>query len=266
MAATSTSRGSAERWGPLWGARPRDWAVNEEQQRPTYEEAIRRVGLREGQRVLEVGCGTGVFLRAAADRGARVAGIDASESLLELARERVPEADLRHGDMQFLPFDEDSFDVVAGFNSFFFAEDMVAAIREAGRVARRGAPVVIQVWGRHERNSLEAMKEVARKYFPPPPPGAVPAPSLAEPGVLEGIATAAGLTPTEAFDVSWSFAFGDDDALTRAMLGVAGLASITDPAEEAGVRARILEALAPHRAPDGSYRLENEFHFLIATA
>jgi SAM-dependent methyltransferase len=266
MEATSTSRGSAERWGPLWGARPRDWAVNEEQQRPTYEEAMRRVGLREGQRVLEVGCGTGVFLRTAADRGARVAGVDASASLLELAQERVPEADLRHGDMQFLPFEDDSFDVVAGFNSFFFAEDMVAAIREAGRVARPGAPVVIQVWGRAERNSLEAMKVVARKYFPPPPPGAAPAPSLAEPGVLEGIATAAGLTPTEVFDITWAYTFADDDALTRAMLGVAGLASITDPEEEAGVRARALEALAPHRAPDGSYRLENEFRFLIATA
>lgn len=66
--------------------------------------------------MLEVGCGSGVFLRAAADRGARVSGLDASEALLEIARSRVPEADLRVGDMQFLPYGDDSFDVVAGFN------------------------------------------------------------------------------------------------------------------------------------------------------
>ena len=135
MTATSSATGSAERWGPLWGARPHDWAINEEQQLPTYEEAIRRVGLGAGQRVLEVGCGSGVFLRAAADRGASVVGLDASETLIELARARVPEAELVVGDMQFLPYDDDTFDLVAGFNSFFFAADMVAALREAGRVA-----------------------------------------------------------------------------------------------------------------------------------
>src|SRR5687767_12115659 len=117
--------GSAQHWGPLWGSRPRDWAANEEQQAPTYEEAIRRVGIGPGRRVLEVGCGSGVFLRLAADRGAEVFGLDASEALLELARARVPEADLRLGDMQFLPYEDDEFDVVCGFNSFFFAADIV---------------------------------------------------------------------------------------------------------------------------------------------
>jgi 2-polyprenyl-3-methyl-5-hydroxy-6-metoxy-1,4-benzoquinol methylase len=99
---TSTT-GSAERWGPLWGARPRDWALNEEQQMPTYAEVIRRVALEAGQRVLEVGCGSGVFLRAAADLGAEVVGLDASETLIELARTRVPEAELAVGEMQSLP-------------------------------------------------------------------------------------------------------------------------------------------------------------------
>src|ERR671931_483236 len=99
---TSTVTGSAERWGEIWGARADDWAAIEEQQRPTYAEAIRRVGLRAGARVLDLGCGSGVFLRAAADRGATVFGLDASEALIEIARTRVPDADLRVGDMQFL--------------------------------------------------------------------------------------------------------------------------------------------------------------------
>ena len=136
--------------------------------------------------MLEVGCGSGVFLRAAADRGAEVYGLDASESLLELARARVPEADLRHGDMQFLPYEDDSFDVVAGFNSFFFAADMVAALREAGRVAKPGAPVVIQVWGRPERCALHAMKDAMGRFLPPPDPDAPRGTSLWQPGAAGG--------------------------------------------------------------------------------
>ena len=61
--------------------------------------------------------------------------------MLALARKRVPEADLRRGDMQFLPYEDDFFDVVAGFNSFFFAADMVAALHEAGRVAKPGVDI-----------------------------------------------------------------------------------------------------------------------------
>jgi SAM-dependent methyltransferase len=266
MTATAPISERAAHWGRLWGSRARDWAVNEEQQLPTYEEAIRRVGLWQGQRVLEVGCGTGVFLRLAADLGAQVVGVDSSEALLELARERVAEADLRFADMEALPFDDDSFDLVAGFNAFFFAVDMVAALREAGRVAKPGAPVVIQVWGRHDRCDLEAMKAVIRPFFPPRPPDAPPEPDLSAPAVLERIASAAGLTPASTFDVSWAYEFADGEELGRAMLAPAGIADLVGPAREAEVQRQIVEALAQFRTPGGGYRLENEFHFVVASA
>src|ERR671923_2776696 len=147
MTSTAAQTGSAARWGPLWGARADDWARTEEQQLPAYAEALRRVGLEPGDRVLDVGCGTGVFLGLVAERGAKPCGIDASEALLELARRRVPGADLRMGDMQFLPYGDDGFALVTGFTSFFFAADLVAALREAGRVARPAAPGGGQGWG-----------------------------------------------------------------------------------------------------------------------
>jgi len=56
---------------------------------------------------------------------------------------------------------DDSFDAVCGFNAFYFADDMVAALREAGRVAKPGAPVVIQVWGRPEAFGLRHMKDTS---------------------------------------------------------------------------------------------------------
>ena len=266
MTATTTRAGSAERWGPLWGAWASDWAATEEQQRPTYEEAIRRLGVTGGHRVLEVGCGSGVFLRAAADRGAEVVGVDASEELVALARERVPEADVRVGDMQFLPFDDDTFDVVAGFNAFFFAEDMVAALREAGRVAKPGAAVLNQVWGRPERCDLDAVKDLMRRYLPPPPSGAPAPKTFSEPGVLEALAIEAGLTPRTTFDVSWSFEYPDDDALVRSMLSAGGIAVTAGPDHQDEVAAAFVEGLAPFRTASGGYTLTNEWHCLIADA
>jgi SAM-dependent methyltransferase len=224
------------------------------------------VGLEAGQRVLDVGCGSGVFLRLVADRGARVVGLDASEALIELARTRVPETDLRVGEMESLPYEDDSFDLVAGFNSFFFAADLVAALREAGRVAKPGAPVVIQVWGRPERNDLEAMKVVARRFFPAPPPDAPPPPKLWEPGVLEGIAEMAGLRPEASFDLAYPFDYPDEETLGRLMLAPAGLGAAAGPDGEEALRAEIVEALAPHRTASGGYRLDNEYHYVVARA
>ena len=265
MTATET-RGSAERWGPRWGSRPADWAATEEQQLPTYDEAIRRVGLEAGDRVLEVGCGTGVFLRAVVDHGAEASGLDASPALIELARARVPEADLRVGDMQELPFRDDSFDVVAGFNAFFFADDLVAALREAGRVATPGGAVVVQVWGRHEHCDLDTIKPLVRPYFPGYDPDAPPPPDLFLPGVLEGIASAAGLTPKESYDVSWAYVYDDDEALLRGLLAAGGVGDAAGVDREAELRAGLLEVLAPFRDASGGYRLENEWHTLVATA
>jgi SAM-dependent methyltransferase len=263
----STPTGSAARWGPLWGARPADWAQSEEQQVPTYEEALRRVDVQAGQSVLDIGCGVGVFLRLVAERGARPFGLDASESLIEAARARLPEsADLRVGDMESLPYDDHSFDLVTGFNSFFFATDIEAALREAARVAKPGAPVVIQVWGPHDRNELEAVKVITRPYFPPRPPDAPPEPDYSRPGVLEDIAARAGLTPESSFDTTWSFEFADEESLGRAMLAPAGLATLVGPEREPEVKNAIVEGLAPYRTPEGRYRLRNEFHYLIARA
>jgi SAM-dependent methyltransferase len=250
----------------LWGARPADSALSEDQQTPSYEAALARVDLQPGQLVLDVGCGVGAFLQLAARLGARTFGLDASEALLELARERLPDADLRVGDMEALPYDDDSFDLVTGFNSFFFANDMVAALREAARVAKPGAPVVIQVWGPHERNDLEAMKEVVRPFMPPRPADAPAEPDYSKPGALEDIAVRAGLRPEDSFDVDWAYEYPDEETLRRALVAPAGIATLVGPEREGEVKDAIATGLAARRTPDGHYRLHNEFHTLIARA
>jgi SAM-dependent methyltransferase len=258
--------GSGERWGPLWGARPADWALSEDRQTPTYEAALARVALESGHAVLDIGCGVGTFLRLVADRGARAVGLDASTALIDFARRRLPEADLRVGDMEDLPYQDDSFDVVTGFNAFFFANDIVTAIREAGRVAKPGAPVVIQVWGPREQNDLEAMKEIVRPFLPPRPANARPEPDYARPGVLEDIAAQAGLTPEQAFDTTWSYWFPDHETLRHALVAPAGIGTLVGPAQEETLKDAITAGLAAHRTADGGYRLQNSFRYLIVRA
>ncbi|CAN5659499.1 hypothetical protein BH18CHL1_BH18CHL1_03980 [soil metagenome] len=74
----------------------------------------------------------------AADRGARVAGIDAAQGLIDRAGERTPDGDFRVGDVEALPWPDDSFDAVAGINAFQFADDKERALWEAGRRTRVG--------------------------------------------------------------------------------------------------------------------------------
>jgi len=216
--------------------------------------------------VLDVGCGVGAFLRLVAERGGSPHGIDASEALIAFARTRLPHADLRIGEMEALPWGDDTFDLVTGFNSFFFANDMIAALREARRVARSGAPVVIQVWGAHERCDLEAMKQIARPFLPPRPADAPPDPDLSQPRALELLATEAGLTPEREFDATWAYEFPNAETLGRAMIAVAGLALLAGPEREQELRAAIVEGLAPYRRAGGGYRLSNEYRYLLARA
>jgi SAM-dependent methyltransferase len=264
--ASSAMTGSATRWGPLWGARPAGWALSEDRQLPTYEAALERTGLEPGWRVLDVGCGAGAFLRLVAGRGGEPHGIDASDALIEFARERLPDADLRVGEMEDLPWEHETFDLVTGFNSFFFADDMIAALREAGRVAKPGAPIVIQVWGAHERCDLEAMKQLARPFLPPRPPDAPADPDLSQPGVLRALATQAGLSTESEFDATWILEYPDAETLGDALVAVAGLAVLAGPEREQELRTAIVDGLAGYRSAEGSYGLSNEFHYLIARA
>jgi SAM-dependent methyltransferase len=256
---------SAERSGQAWSMRARDWSEVETQQQPTYEAAIEAAGIGPGQTVLDAGCGSGAFLRAAADHGASVCGLDAARDLLEIARERVPEADLAQGDLQHLPYVDDCFDAVCGFNSFFFADDMVAALREAGRVAKPGAPVVIQVWGAPERFELGLMKAVLARFTPPRRPQGINPAELWRPGALEALASQAGLIPEVAFNTSWAYEFDDEAHLARAMMSAGGFGAIVGE-RQAEARDAIVDALAGCRTPDGGYRLDNEWHYLIARA
>ena len=127
--------GTAQAQGALWGARAREWAdLQEAAFEPLYRDALEAAEVGEGNSVLDVGCGAGLAVVVARKMGAKVSGLDAAADLIGIAKSRTPEADLRVGELEELPFEDGAFDVVTGFNSFQYAADRVNALREARRV------------------------------------------------------------------------------------------------------------------------------------
>ena len=104
--------------------------------------------------MLDVGCGTGVLARAAADRVAaegQVTGLDLNDGMLAVARRLRPKIDWRQGDATKLPFADESYDVVMSQFSLMYFPDRIAALNEMWRVLRTGSQLAIAVWGPFER-------------------------------------------------------------------------------------------------------------------
>ena len=270
----SNLAGSGERQSDLWTERAHDWADVMEGWSgwgiPVYRHVLERVIVGRGTSLLDVGCGAGRFSRIAADRGATVSGLDATASFVEIARERIPDGDFRVGDMEDLPWADDSFDVVTGFNSFFIAADMVNALREARRVARPGASVAMTVFGRPERCQSTAVFSSLRELMPPKAKGAAEeaeeGPGLHEEGTLETRATDAGLSPTQAGYLEFAEEYPNLETMLRGYLAAPPFVSAAHAAGEQAVRESLTAALRPLETSSGRYRLEDEVRYLIAVA
>lgn len=250
--------------GALWGADAEGWAVQDELAAPLYEAIAEDAGIAPGESVLEVGCATGCFLQAAAERGAQVTGLDAAATLVDLARRRVPGAELHVGDLQQLPFADEAFDVVVGCNVFQFADDVELGFSEAARVTKRGGRVVVQMWGRPERCELLAVLGQIRQFLPLPPPGPPGGGNYSDPGVLERLTSAAGLEPAHSRDLVTTIEYPSEEVFLRSTRA-AGLVVLAEQlAGEEPVVEAIARAAAPFRTAAGTYRFTNEWHWLVA--
>ena len=179
----------------LWGTDPRAWAeLAESHNRPLFEAVLDAAAVGPGTAVLDVGCGSGLTLVLAAERGAVPSGVDISPGLLAIARDRLPRADLREADMESLPFGDAAFDAVTGVNAFQFAGDPRRALREAARVTRPGGRVVASLFAAPERSQGTLAHEAMTALIPPERAGDHAPYALSAPGNLEASLVSAGLT------------------------------------------------------------------------
>ena len=247
--------------------RARDYAeLHESIDRRDYQEGCRRTGIRDGDQLLDLGCGPGGFCRLAADAGARVTGLDISPAMLEIARERVPEARLDVGDMQHLPYQTHAFDIVTAFNSLQFTADPRAVLTEVRRVAKPGATVFIVVFGREERVELAAAWRALAPLLSRTAAGSPGPLALSTPGALDDLVRAVGLTVDDAGYFDGAFEFSDQATMLRGQRSgqVAVLAERAAGAK--AITEAIINAVAPYRTASGGYRIEIEWRYLTATA
>jgi SAM-dependent methyltransferase len=207
--------------------------------------------IQPADRVLDVGCGTGLTTRDAARAapfGAAL-GVDLSSRMIALARElaaaeRLANARFEQADAQIHPFEPVAFDVAISRTGAMFFGDPVAAFGNVARALRRGGRLALLAWQALPANEwIRAITTAlsAGRDLPMPPPGAPGPFSLADPERVRGVLTAAGFADVRLDALAAPMYFGPNaDDACRFLLGLLGW--MLDGLDAAG-RARALNAL-----------------------
>lgn len=251
--------------GKLWSVAPTYWSQHFEPYfLPMYKKVLEHLKLTEETLLLDAGCGAGLFSSMAINAGAQVIGIDAAPGLLEVARQRNPENNFMEEDLEALPFADNSFNVVTGFNSFQYAGDFEKALQEAKRVLKNKGRLVIGIWDKPGLSEATEILKAIGSLLPPPPPG-TPGPfALSEDGRIEAIFNNTGLKMVYKTTVGCPILYTKLSDGVKSFMGTGPAAAACNHTEEKTVKETIAKALQPYRLTEDFYHLQNQFLVFIA--
>jgi len=211
-----TDRSQWETVDEGWGREAADFATLAEPSNcREYAFIHHHLGIGGGDQVLDVACGSGLALEMAGARGASCAGIDASARLIAIAKDRNPGADIRVGDMNDLPWDDNSFDVVTSFRGIWGTTP--EAVDSIHRVLGPGGRFAMTIWGNVGKSpggwmftpflwAEEEKVENQAKMV-----------SLGHPGVGEAFMADHGFEPDERFEVPFFMEYSDPESFARGL-------------------------------------------------
>lgn len=217
---------------------------------PTAAELVDHAKIRAGQKVLDVGSGTGVVALTAAERGAEVTGLDLTPELVAQARQNSLDAGRRvawlEGDAEALPFEDSSFDVVLSQFGHMFAPRAQTATSEMLRVLKPGGTIAFSTWP--PEGFVGQMFALLAEFSPAPPPGDPP-PLWGNPATVrerlgnqvEGVTFRRGFMLVPALNPAHYRAFGE---------------------RQFGPLKKAVEALGPH--PERLAQLRARYEALVA--
>jgi SAM-dependent methyltransferase len=230
-----------------------------------HERLLATAAIAPGERVLDVGCGTGPTTRAAAraagERGSAV-GLDISATLLARAREHAEaegctNVEFVQADAQVEPLATGDFDVVISQFGVMFFDDPVAAFANFAGATRPGGRLAFVCWrGSADNPWLELIRDAVAngRDLPPPPENAAGMLGLADRDRVTSVLTTAGWrdVSTEAVDLPYVMGGLDDASAGAASVSMVRQAlDALDDDGRAAALAALREALAAHEGPDG---------------
>jgi SAM-dependent methyltransferase len=220
--------GAVEPWRVVdegWGRRAVEFAtLSEPANCREYVAMHHRLGVSDIDRLLDVACGSGLAIELSTLRGASCAGIDASERLVAIARDRNPNADIVVGDMNELPWGDSTFTVVTSFRGIWGTTP--DAIAEIHRVLVPGGRVGLTVWGHIKASPGAWALAPFRMAAPQKVENQAAMVALGRPGVGEDLLARHGFVHIERIDVPFVWEFADPELYARTLAS-------TGPAYEA---------------------------------
>ncbi|NIR89273.1 MAG: methyltransferase domain-containing protein [Gammaproteobacteria bacterium] len=242
---------------------------------PIFEPWTHRVadaaGIRAGQRVLDVACGTGVLTRTVAQRvvpEGSVVGLDPNPGMLAVARRIAPQIEWRQGEAESLPYPDDSFDAVVSQFGLMFFTDRVAALREMMRVLAPEGRLAVAVFDSLDNiPAYAAMVAVLQKVVGDGAAHALESPFvLGDAGKLLAVFREAGIASAEMATHHGTEAFPSvKDMVLADVDGWFPFAGIQ--LDEATLQRLVAEsetALQTHVRPDGSVKFGVGAHIVRA--
>jgi SAM-dependent methyltransferase len=244
---------------------------------PTFIAVARRAidlaAVEPGNTVLDVGTSTGLAAFLAAERAGRegsVIGLDPSEAMLAVARERSTGVGYdfirwQQGDASHLDFAEESFDAVLSVQWLPGVANPFATLEEIRRVLVEGGRVVLTLWsGRQGNEWMQLLEQAFRRAAPEAP--APNAPPLSQPGNVETLLQAAGFQQIEAARVPDRMRLQGQHAFwewARAVPGWADRIAALPAASQERMRQTLVELVSPFTR-DGETTLAREIVYARA--
>lgn len=252
--------------GELWSTYPMEWSnYFEPFFLPMYRAVLDELELSGSPTLLDAGCGAGLFSSLAIQKGADVIGLDAAPGLLNIARKRNPGTSFIEGDLESLPFPDEHFDLVAGFNSFQYSGNFENALTESKRVLKKEGKLIMGFWDKPEKSDATEILLAMTSLLPPLPRGSQGPFAFSKKGKIERLCKKLDLKLDIKLGIACPFLFKELQEGVRGFLGTGPAAMLLKTQSRESVIDVIASALKQFEITGGFYFLQNRFQAYIVS-